>query len=463
MKYTTMHAALIAPMLFLWFTGHSQQPVLVVKSFEYIGQRDFSANDSAKALIKNSFARAIRDRWDMVMPEVSMSAGPPSRINLLTLERTLPKFDTQLKDKKPGNWYLFLQVIEAQDYSNALDERTFYTVLNLKCKLINGTDGSLVLDRNLKIDIHKEPAPADQILLTRFPGYPASFVMAFDSIAKWTFQSEAVSHKSMTLKPACAFEESVIKDKPNAQLSFKREEDVFYQLNSPLFSFHTSGPIHKRTVGETRRFANGAITLLTGLNSSKSTSFECSADFTFTEADSIYHCYIAYGEQEVVYKGRKQTNGFEESSLNGKTLTNTGYEFSRFTHPAFVNVVTLGKDTLSTFSIKEADAHASPTNHDKMWDGSDSTTVISLPPDWNNKKLETRVTLSGEVEGTPFSMKTSNDARTKEFYINNQLMAIMRGKNEPVSGFVFHPVSTHQLKLFTILSSLPYGDFNSVR
>ncbi len=462
MKYTTMHTARIVPLLFLCLTAHSQSPVLVVKSFEYIGQRDFSANDSVNALIKNSFARAIHDRWDIVMPEVSMSAGPPSRVNLLTLEKIPPKFDTRLKDKKPGRWYLFLQLIEAQDYSNALDERTFYSVLNLKCQLINGTDGALILDRDLRVDIHKEHAPADQILLIRLPAYPTSFVMAFDSIAKWTFQPESVSNKSMTLKPACAFEESVIKEKPIAQLSFKRDKDVFYHLTPPLFSFHTSGPTHERTAGQTRRFGNGAITLLTGLNSYKSISYECRADFTFAE-DSIYHCYIAYGEQEVAYKGRKQTDGFEESSLNGKTVTNTGYEFSRYTNPAFVNVVTLGKDTLATFSIKEADSHISTSNYDKMWNGTDSTTVISLPAVWNNKKVETRVVLSGEVEGTSFSMKTSHDTRIKEFYINNQLMAIMRGKNEPVSGFVFHPVSTHQLKLFTILSSLPYADFNSNR
>ncbi len=462
-----LNVARIVPLFFLWVIGNSQQPVLVVKSFEYIGQRDFSANDSAKALIKNSFARAIHDRWDMVMPEVSISAGPSPRFNLLTLEVSTspPKFDTRLKDKKPGNWYLFLQVLETQDYSNALDARTFYTILNLKCRLINGTDGSLVIDRNLRVDIRKEPTPADQILLIRLPAYPASFVMAFDSIAKWVFQPEPVNRKSLILKPACVFQELAIKDKPFTQLSFKSDNEDIHHLTAPAFSFHTSGPIHQRIAEDLNKsgnIASSALTLTTGLHSSKTKLFIYRADFTFTEADSIYHCYVGYVEKEIVYQQRERTNGFEESSLNGHTLTTTGSQLSRDTDSTFLNVITLGEETLATFHIRHLE-YVAPTQYNKMWNGNDSTTIMALPPEWNNKKNEISVVIKGNVEGNSFEMKTSKDTRIKEFYINDQLVTIMQGKDKPSRALVFHPISSHQLKLFTILSSLPYADFNSIR
>ena len=457
-----LHAASIVPLLFLWMIGNSQQPVLVVKSFEYIGQRDFSANDSAKVLIKNSFARAIHDRWDMVMPEVSISAGPSPRFNPLTWAVTgqstsPPKFDTRLKDKKPGNWYLFLQVLETQDYSNALDERTFYTILNLKCRLINGTDGSLILDRHLRVDIRKEPAPADQSLLIRVAAYPPSFVMAFDSVAKWVFQPKPVNHKSIILKPACVFPELAIKGQPFTPLSFKSDNEDIHHLSAPAFSFHTSGPTHQRIAADLNKVGNiagSALTIVTGLHSSKTKSLLYKADLTFTEADSIYHCYIGYVEKEIVYQQRTGTNSF--------LLTTTDSQLSRDTDSTFLNVVTLGEETLDTFSIGHI-AYIAPSKYNKMWDGNDSTTIMALPPEWNNKKNEISVVLKGNVEGNSFSMKTSKNARIKEFYINDQLVTIMQGKDKPTRALVFHPISTHQLKLFTILSSVPYAEFNLIR
>jgi hypothetical protein len=44
--------------------------------------------------------------------------------------------------------------------------------------------------------------------------------------------------------------------------------------------------------------------------------------------------------------------------------------------------------------------------------------------------------------------------------MNDQMVVTMQGMDEPASAWVFHPVSTQQLKLFTILASLPYAYFN---
>ena len=57
-------------------------------------------------------------------------------------------------------------------------------------------------------------------------------------------------------------------------------------------------------------------------------------------------------------------------------------------------------------------------------------------------------------------MKTLKGMRIKDFYINDQLVATFYGENEPASAFIYHPVSARQLKIFTILSMLPYTFFS---
>ena len=60
----------------------------------------------------------------------------------------------------------------------------------------------------MQVNLYREKAPPDQVVLTKIPAYPASFIKAFDSIATWLFQPEMVSNKSVWLKPACVFTET---------------------------------------------------------------------------------------------------------------------------------------------------------------------------------------------------------------------------------------------------------------
>ena len=95
-----------------------------------------------------------------------------------------------------------------------------------------------------------------------------------------------------------------------------------------------------------------------------------------------------------------------------------------------------------------------------MWDGRDSTTIIALPPEWNNKIPENDIVITGKIGASTFSMKTMKGMLFKAFYINNELVSVFEGKDQPVSALIFHPLTLRQLKLFTLLSALPYSYLN---
>jgi hypothetical protein len=442
----------------------AQQPVLEVRSFEYTWQGSaytasheiIAQDDSAKIHINNSFAKAIKERWNLVLPEVSFSTKP---FNFLALK---PKFKTTLKDPLPGKWYLFLQIFESGKASDFLNDKDVITTkLELKCKIISGSNDSVILDRNLSVNIQVNAPPPDQVPLTRLPAYPASFVQAFDDIAAWLFQPEPVSNKILRLKPACIFQKTVLQAKPIGNLSFHNDFNGLHQLNSPAFTLKLSSPIYekvgvKKNVGG-RAFA-GAFTLLTGVGSTKRKFSKYKADFPFFEKDSSYHCQIGYVEEEMATVER-----VKDSSGSSSNETSDFSVISRSLDSNFLNVITMDKDTLATFSITVMTESPTIKGYDQMWDGSDSTTIVQLPNKWDNLVPEKDVVITGKIGADHFTMKTCKGNRIKDFYLNDQLASTMTGNFEPVNGLVFIPVSCGQLKLFTILSSIPYSYFSFSR
>jgi hypothetical protein len=451
--------------LTFWLDGNSQQSALVIKNVEYVWVRDFGgfsggpisrviipSNDSISLLLGKSFARAIHDRWNITMPETSLTVRP------LPVLANTPKFKTVLKDKEPGKWYLFLQVFDRGRSPGPFDEKhTAASILELRGRIISGTNDSLILDRELTVKLFNELSSPDQVPLKRLAAYPASFVKGFDSISKWLFQPEPFNQVSLMLRPACVFRETVIKDTPLSQLKFKSENQDIYLLTEPAFSFHTPAPTYERTEPKKNRgghFAGGALTALTGIGTSKNKVFKCKADFPFEGRDSIYHCVVGYTEEQTADRERTRN---EDGSFS---ISSSGYRlFGRNTDSSYLNVITVLGDTMATFSISNSKGEEGKNNHTLMWDGIDSSTIMPLPPDWSNSEEETNILIRGKTRDYSFTMKSSGDSRIKEFFINDQLVTIVHGKNEPVRAFIFHPVTTRDLKLFTILSSLPYSYF----
>lgn len=453
-------------LLFAGLWGNSQQPVLAVKSFDYIWKKDVEDmtgtgervvmpfDDSVKLLLKNTFAKAIQERWNVVMP-----GGVLLSVKKLPIFAYEPKFNTRIKDEEAGKWYLFLQVFDKGKFTNFSDDAgPFYYGFDLKCRLVNGSNDSVIADRALTVQIYTEPVPPGEVQLTRLPAFPTFFAEAFDSMATWLFQPVVAGEKKLRLKPACVFEQREVKDTVLGQLVFKSDHKSIQQLTVPAFTFINAAPAYKRTGAKRHTGGNsavGALTLLTGLGTSKSRVFSYSADFPFEEADSTYHCLIAYAEKQTAERERtRNDDGSYSMNSSGYTL------LARYTNPSSQHAVTLGADTIATFSIRYTNDIIARANYHQMWDGSDSATIRELPAEWNNTTEATDVVLSGKMGNDSFTMHTSKETRIKSFYMNDQMVVTMQGMDEPASAWVFHPVSTQQLKLFTILASLPYAYFN---
>lgn len=448
--------------------GKSQQPVLSVQRFEYIWQPAsedaafkrviLASDDTIKQKIEKSFANALQQRWNLNMPENVLSVKPLSFFSLYGA----PKFSTKIKDKQQGTWYLFLQIFDEAVFSpNQITDSAVSAILQLRCKLINGTNDSVILDKSLSVKMYRA-LPPDQVVLAKLCAYPTHFAQAFDSIANWLFQPGGESEKSLWLKPACVFIDTKIPAKPIQQLLFKSDNEHIELLTEPAFTFQTPGTqykktdVHRNTGGN---IATGAVAIFSGIELNKARVFEYNADFSFEEKDSAYHCTIGYAERETAERERekiKEPDGSTSYSLNSKS-----YSLSeRLPIPNFLNVITLAADTLATFKMNSITDAKERKNYTRFWNGTDSSTIAMLPAEWNNMREDDNLTITGKIEGNNFSMKTLNEKTVKEFFVNEEPVMMTYGKTYPVKALLFQPLSERQLKVFTILSSLPYGYFN---
>ncbi len=460
-----------ASLFFTALYGYGQQPVLSVQSFEYEWEKFegtmlssnksriiFASEDSVKRSIKNAFAIALQKRWNLEMPEASLSVKP------LGIFSNMPKFKTRLKEKKAGTWHLFLQIFDRGKglFFSSEKEDNLVSTLVLKCRLIDGSNDSMILDRTLTVELYEQPAVPGQIVLSRLAGYPPNFVQAFDSIAKWLFQPEDPGQKIIRLKPACVFTNSASPVTPITELAFNSNTKSIVHLNQPSFSFKTPGPGYKR-VGVKRNLGGntlgGAITLFTGIGGNKVRIFEYSADFPFEESDSVYHCIINYAERESAERTREKTRNIDGSK--SYSVSSGSYEFvGRGIDSSFVHVITLGTDTLATFHISYISAANERNNYERYWDGSDSSTIAPLPKKWNNTGGEDNVEIAGQMGTNSFSMKTAAENNVKTFYVDDHIVMTVLGKGIPAKALLFQSLSLRQIKMFTMLASLPYPYFN---
>lgn len=439
-----------------------QQPVLSVQKFDYIwepltgGEKrvNILSEDSARQSVEKSFTRAIQQRWNISVPEMNLS------IKKLGLFSYVPKLNTKIKDKQPGTYYLFLQIVESNFVNQGNSDSSLSSRLEIKCKILNGSVDSVIFNRDLTIHFYYDPAPPNQLVLAKLPAYPAYYIKAMDSVASWLFQIEDVSKKSIYVKPACVFYENEKHFQPISQLSFENDGETIHHTTYPSFTLHMSTPTYKKTDIKHNRLGNtltGALTLFTGVSSSKTKTYEYMSDYPIEQGDSIYHCKIGYAATVNTDREREKSrnpDGSKSYSIN----SSSEYLSDRRTDTSFLNFITLGNDTLVTFRFGYVNNEQKV--YSKLWDGSDSTTILDLPKEWNNSREDQNVTLYGEIGSISFSMKTSNGRSEKDFFINNQLALTIYGKNKPRQAVMYQQLSTDQLKLFTIISSLPYSFFN---
>jgi hypothetical protein len=441
-----------------------QNPMLEVKSFEYIWQNKYTlddmpfiSDDNVNATLRNSFAKAIQNRWDVEFPKIVFS------VKNRTLYIGKPSFNTKLKTYDPEKWYLFLTIFDNENNPHyKLNENSNLKILELRCLLKSGHKDSVIFERALTVKLHREETPTNPIFLKLLPAHYPDYVRAFDSIALWLFQKEPVDQKSILLKPACVFIPPDLSKPVIEKLTYRSTETSIRKTNEPEFLLVRNSPkfkkvgIQRNTMGN---IASGALTLLTGIGTTKHKTYEYNAMFNFDEDEKQYSCTINYYEEERKEMERVR-NKNNDGSKSSYISSSERIPVKRFTDNSNVNSIMLNKDTLALFKIIHVSKESFSNQYDQMWDGSDSSTVMPLPARWNNKSAESEVYISGSLMGIHFYMKTKNETRTKEFYLNDQHVFTIHGKYEPSKAEVFKPVSTEQLKVFTILSSIPYSYFN---
>lgn len=129
----------------------------------------------------------------------------------------------------------------------------------------------------------------------------------------------------------------------------------------------------------------------------------------------------------------------------------------RFTDSSVRHIITTGTDTLAWFTIKYFNEEP---DYSQMWDGYDTNTIKQFSFDWKSVYANSEVMLSGEISGQPFSMRTKNATRKKEFRINGEPTAIINGYGIPESGILFQTIAGQPFKIITILAALPYEFLN---
>lgn len=455
--FKLLRFVLTAFILLFWINGNCQPPVVVVPSFEYIwaryGNHDIDCivlakDESSKLSIQNSFAKAFESYWHVIPADLALNV---KHLSMFTMS---PKFKTAIKNKEGGPWYLFLQI-----YDNTKFEYRYYendeltNTLQVKCRLVNSND-SVILEKDMAVDLYEKLPPYDQVILKRLNAYPASFLKAFDSIATWLFQPAPVSSRSITLQPACIYQPKQVTAKPVAAYVFKNDNDTITSLTGSIPALHPGAIKYEQT--ETKRNIGGnalssTLTILTGLQSNKSRFYFYKADIPFEENGSGYHCYINYVEKQT-----KQVERVKNDDRSFSTRSKDYELLGRFIDPDTKCLITNGNDTLATFAIEYGDAGQ---DYNQLWDGSDSTTIIPLPSEWKNKNSEVNITINGNIGNATFLMKAENQF-VKQFYLDGKLVAIFYGKSKPLKADIYRKLLPGQLTIFTMLCSLPYPYFN---
>lgn len=448
---------------------YSQQSIISVQSFDYIWQNKLLTESTGsevnillkeeyKRAIEKSFLAALQQRWKT---EISPFTLKVKSFSLLSFSPT-PKFNTKLKEKQPGTWYLFLQMFADGNAEFHNEDGSIGTPIYTKIKIVSAGD-SVIFERNLTVKMNIEKAPSDQVVLERLKAHPSNYLKAFDSIAVWLFQPENITKKDVWLKPACVFMERNQESPTITRLIFENSDTMIHQLTQPQYLFQTTGPTftkqasNKNAGGNT---ASGAVTLFTGISINKVKINEYAASFPFKEDDgTVYNCIVNYAEKESSVREREKTVGSDGSK--SYSLKSGAYSLSeRRTDSQYVNIITRGTDTVANFTIHFTRNANNRSHYKQLWDGIDSASIIDLPDEWNNKSEEDNIMVRVTAADKVFYMETKEENNVKVFYIQDKPALIMYGKLLPSTARVLQPVSALDLKICTMLASLPYAYFN---
>src|SRR5688500_3235826 len=303
----------------------------------------------------------------------------------------VPKFKTRIENKDPEKWYLFFQVFDAGWY-NITSHGVTSVTWQVKLRLVNGRNDSVIADRNFAIDFKREPEPAGQMMITRFPANPEAFYRAFDSVAALTVSNKSGRY-SITLGQAIIFNTDAHEPSIAIRtLNFENSENQIMHEGETSFTFTRQNVNHVKTATKKNvggNIAGSAVTLITGIGSEKSKRKLYTADYHFTDGDQQYHCFVEYTEVESASRERIKDEDGSVSTQTGDMIVSGRYVDTSDRH-----YIVLGNDTVAKFKITY---YREEKKHTKMWNGSDSATIAPIPFELKMPYADDEVMITGDM------------------------------------------------------------------
>ncbi len=429
---------------------HAQERKLEVQRFEYYWAKNPASmpvvllqEESYKKQVESIFAKAISNHYQ------SSSTAFNLTVKKLNPFQEYPKFKTEVKEKKETSLYLFLQIFERILFQPGISDNAVVqsSSIEINCRIIDGANGSALLDKMFTVDIHRNRAPEGQVILTKLPAHPAAYISAFDSIASWIFQPVDIAPHELYLSPACIYSSKGI------LTGAIRELDSFELSPLPHKIIQT-----RRRPNRAGNAASGAISLITGVGISKSKSADYRAIFPFVSGNDTITCVIDYKEIVTAERTVEKTKN-DDGSKSVSTEAGDYGAAERYTDPNENQFIMVGQDTVGWFTLSYDPSPKSNLDHTQYWDGKDSSTIGTLNDKWKNFSVGSGLTIWGKTKDKQFRMQSLSDMQAKMIYIEEYPALMTIGKDAPVKAFAYQELTPEQWKIFMALASIPFSYF----
>ncbi len=445
--------------------AYSQERKLEIKRFEYSWTHP---PGTARAIILQEaayqkqvaafLAKALAAHYNV---EVSTPELSVKKLNAFALA---PRFRTELKELQSGTLYAFVQFFEQFAVQSGFNDGNpeLFSKMEVKCRVLDGADGSVILNRDITFSLLRERAPAGQVLLEQMCSTPEAYVSAFDSMTARMLDTSDIASRDLIVPAACVFTGKWLPDSSLAQLEFVSSRTSIRHMGEPPFSLYPTQHRFIKTKERRNRggnIASGAVSLVTGVGFNKSKSADYEAVFPFAEAGDSFQCVIHYRERVTAERSIETTRDSDGSKWRSvDAVSDYGYAERNVNREEYQYIV-LKADTLARFTLEYTPFPREHLQYSQYWNGTDTATRGPLPQKWNNHSEDVSLTVWGKLRDIPFRMQTSSELQVKHFYMEEQLVLVMVGKDFPVRALQYRSLTPEQLKAFTMLASLPYSYF----
>jgi hypothetical protein len=443
----------------------AQERVMVVRNFEYVKSADLDdkspvpavtrhlvQTDSLRAYFNKTMIEAMDQKWGVKLDLKDFY------VRGVGMYATEPKFKTDIKDRDPAKWYLFMQLYDRGRYvyGNTTEQESF-GAFRIRCKVLSGAGDSVIFSRDLDVKFFTHRLGDDQVPALRLGVYPSEFKRMADSITKWVLmEGEERSSRELVLKPACLFTgkpypATAVKEREVSKQDWGIIIDAEHAISiKPLLSETAKGRIHRNIGGN---IATGAITLLTGIGTSKQRSVSYEQHFPFDVDGKAHHVYIRFKVLEGGDVGRGQDG-------TGYTMNSTDYSTTgRSLEKGEENELLEDSIRVMKFSLAFIAEPDTNLNRFRAWDGKDSSSIFDLSEGLHDADPMTNIEARGDFEGKPFILRSYVRTGYKIVFLEDRVAIMFKGKRWPERVWTYQELPDRTIRLFALLAMIPYGEY----